>query len=91
MANAKTLALKGLKFADAGCRVLDFKSGVVEVAMKKAKAVRKAMIKARHTAEEFVDTATHAVKKHPMKALGCTFGTALTIGALAGWFAKKGA
>ncbi len=89
MANAKALALKGIKFADAGCRILDFKSDVLQTAMKQAKAAQKAMLRARRTAEEFVDSTTLAVKRHPVKAVCCTFGAAFAIGTLAGWFVRK--
>ena len=89
MANARALALKGMKFADMGCRVLDFKSDVIGAAMKRARAAQKAVVKVRQTAEEFADTAARAVKKHPMKSVCCTFGTAFTIGAMAGWFARR--
>jgi hypothetical protein len=80
---------KALKFADAGCRVMDLKSEIVDAATKQAKAARKVMLKTRDTAEEFVNTAVFAIKKHPMKALCCTFGTAFTIGAVAGWLGKR--
>jgi hypothetical protein len=80
---------KGMKLADTGCRVLDLKSEIIDAAKSKAKTARKVMLKARYTAEEFVDTATLAVKKHPMKAVCYTFGAAFAFGALAGWLAKR--
>jgi hypothetical protein len=80
---------QGLKLAETGCRVLDLKTGIIDAAKSKAKTARKAMLKARYTAEEFVDTATLAVKKHPMKAVCYTFGAAFAFGTVAGWLAKR--
>jgi len=57
--------------------------------MNKSKAARKLMLKAQYSAKEFTDTATLAIRKHPVKAVCCTFGTAFMIGGLAGWFARR--
>jgi hypothetical protein len=51
---------------------------------------KKAILKARYAAEEFVDTATLAIKKNPIKAICGTFGAAFAIGVMAGWVVKRG-
>jgi hypothetical protein len=39
--------------------------------------------------DDFVDDASIAVKRNPMKAVGIVFGAGLALGGLTAWFAKR--
>jgi hypothetical protein len=66
-------------------RVLNLKSELDA----RAKLAKKAMLKTRQAVGNYVDTAATAVKRHPLKAVCATFGTAFIFGSAAGWLIKR--
>jgi ElaB/YqjD/DUF883 family membrane-anchored ribosome-binding protein len=76
MGSTATFAVKtGAKLAEMGCQ---------------AATARKMARKWWSAAEDLVDEATFAVKRHPMKSVGVGFGMGLLMGCMTGWFAKRG-
>lgn len=75
----------GRNIAKIGYDVGQFKSNLFHV----AKDVRRAVRSGWRGAEDLVDDVTIAVRREPLKSIGLTFGVALGIGTLAGWFATR--
>lgn len=52
-------------------------------------AAKSAVKKGRRVAEDLVDDAEYQVKRHPMNALGVTFGIGLGLGAVIGFLLTR--
>jgi ElaB/YqjD/DUF883 family membrane-anchored ribosome-binding protein len=67
------------------CNVVQMKSGLTAAAADARKMVRKTW----SATETFFDGVSYSIKREPFKAVGITFGVALGLGALTGWFANR--
>ena len=87
---ATEIAVKtGTNLAKAGCKVLQMKSTFDAAKQEPMVAMKRALRKARYTAEDFSDQLVLDIRKQPLKALSITFGIAFGIGAAAGWLVKR--
>jgi ElaB/YqjD/DUF883 family membrane-anchored ribosome-binding protein len=55
----------------------------------RAEDVTRAVRKARHAAEDFLDETAMVVKKQPLKSAGIAFGVGIGVGAVAGWLGNR--
>ena len=79
----------GTRLAKAGCKVIQMKSNFDEAKQEPMIAMKRAVRKARYTAQDFSDQMILDIRKQPLKAMGITFGIAFGVGVAAGWFVKR--
>ena len=90
MKNAAACALStGSDFARMGREAARLTSTLKNAAEDGVTTARRAFRKNWNNAEDFVGEVAVAVKRHPLKSMGITFGVAFGIGALGGWLAKR--
>jgi ElaB/YqjD/DUF883 family membrane-anchored ribosome-binding protein len=79
------------KVTEFGCAAVQLRGGAEHVKKAAADAVEngvraaeRAVKQGRRAAEDLVDDAEHQVKRHPLGALGASFGVGLGLGAMLG-------
>ena len=67
----------GTKLAKVGCDAAHWTSTLTSTAESSVVAAKRAVRKGWRAAENYVDDTAFAVKKHPLKSIGLTFGAPL--------------
>ncbi len=77
------------KLAKVGCEAADLTSKATNAAQDGITAAKKTVRKGWRAGEDFIDEATIAVKRHPLKSIGIAFGVAFAVGTLTGWLVRR--